>query len=152
MTKKTELTKAEPMKFFHFSQNNSGGSFDFDRERGITHHVVVEARDADHANQRAEDIGLYFGGAGDCPCCGDRWYEQWCDDGNDQPMVYDEPVSEFKGHRWMGNDPEGVVHYLDGRVEWFGFPEVKALPAPEQVKPDRKIKSRKEPVVSAKLG
>ena len=48
--------------FYHYSQNNSGGSFDFDQEEGITHHVVIEAESAYLADRRAESIGLYFGG------------------------------------------------------------------------------------------
>lgn len=36
-------------KFWHFSQNNSGGAFDFDHLAGITHHVIIEAYDQGHA-------------------------------------------------------------------------------------------------------
>lgn len=75
VAKKNEI--ASP-KFFDFSQNNSGGSFVFDEQRGITHFVIVEAMDADHANSVAENIGLYFNGCesgNDCDCCGDRWSE-----------------------------------------------------------------------------
>lgn len=43
--------------FYHYSQNNSGGIFDFDRENGITHHVVIEAESASLADRRAESIG-----------------------------------------------------------------------------------------------
>lgn len=109
---------ARVSRFFHYSQNNSGGSFRLDLERGVTHHVVVEAFDATHANARAEAIGLYFDGRGDCPCCGNRWSEAWGDDGNEQPMVYDEPVSQFDGHCWMPEGQEIAVHYLDGRIVW----------------------------------
>ena len=42
------------MAFFVFNQNNSGGVFDLDKERGITRFVVVEAKDAAAANRRAE--------------------------------------------------------------------------------------------------
>jgi hypothetical protein len=110
--------------FFHFSQNNSGGSFDFDEKTGITHHVVIEADDYDHANYRAERIGLYFGGGMDCPCCGDRWSSQWSGEkGNEEPKVYDKPVAEYDiqrySTRWMDPGKEIAVHYCDGRVEWF---------------------------------
>lgn len=104
-------------RFFHYSQNNSGGSFTFDVERGLTHHVVVEAYDSSHADERAEAIGLYFDGAYDCPCCGNRWSSAW-GSGDEQACVYDEPVAEFKGHRWMEEGREVAVHYLDGRIEW----------------------------------
>lgn len=67
-------------KFYHFSQNNSGGMFDIEPSRGIGVDVWIEAVDADHANSRAEQIGLYFNGVedgSDCECCGDRWYPTW---------------------------------------------------------------------------
>ena len=110
-------------KFFHYSQNNSGGRFVFDEGRGITHHVIVEAVNADDANHRAEEIGLYFDGLGDCTCCGDRWYSQWDDkDGNEVPSIYGEPVaSGISLVAWMPPGKETVVHYLDGRKEWFGI-------------------------------
>lgn len=108
-------------KFFHYSQNNSGGSFAFDEKAGVTHHVVIEAYDYNHANARAENIGLYFDGYGDCGCCGNRWYEQDSyHDATDKPTVYGEPVDEFDGMSWMDPGKEIAVHYLDGRVEWHG--------------------------------
>ncbi|MFD3361606.1 hypothetical protein ACFWW5_00700 [Streptomyces albidoflavus] len=104
--------------FFTFDQNNSGGSFDFDAARGISQCVIVEAADAEEANRRAEEIGLYFDGEGDCACCGDRWSEQWSSDaGDDVPSVYGTPVeSGTVLLKWMGDNPDVFVHYLDGRV------------------------------------
>ncbi|MYR43102.1 hypothetical protein [Streptomyces sp. SID5910] len=110
--------------FFEFNQNNSGGGFDFDAERGITHHVIVEADDAAHANYRAERIGLYFDGDGDCACCGYRWSEQWAaDKGDEVPSIYGEAVQDYDfRYRWMGADrPEAYVHFADGRVQGYGF-------------------------------
>lgn len=109
--------------FFHYSQNNSGGSFDFDLARGITHHVVIEADSADDANKRAEAIGLYFDGcdAGiDCGCCGDRWYPKSSGSkGSAEPTVYAGPAFAVDHLiRWMAPNPEVVIHYADGRIEW----------------------------------
>ncbi len=59
--------------FYHYSQNNSGGRFVYCPDRGISHHVIIEAVSDRAANIIAEDIGLYFDGEGDCTCCGDRW-------------------------------------------------------------------------------
>lgn len=65
------------MPYYRFHQNNSGGGFDHDPKAGIGYDVYVEARCPAEANQRAEDIGLYFDGCDkniDCECCGgDRW-------------------------------------------------------------------------------
>ena len=114
------------MKFFHFSQNNSGGRFDFNIDKGITHHVVIEAENAHDANARAERIGLYFDGSGDCPCCGNRWSGQWLDEGNETPCVYGRPANAYKtfaGRGWMEEGREIAVHHADGKVEWFGVCE-----------------------------
>ncbi|WJN63245.1 hypothetical protein [Streptomyces phage phiScoe45] len=111
------------MPFFEYNQNNSGGSFDFEDGK-ITHYVIVEADTAELANERAEEIGLYFDGYGDCSCCGDRWYSQWDDkDGDEVPSIYGTPISDFDfGFRWMkGDRPEAYVHFADGRVQGYGF-------------------------------
>lgn len=114
------------MAFYTFSQNNSGGSFVFDKEEGITHFVIIEADNVGEALSRAETIGLYFDGFGDCPCCGDRWSNGLNEtDATDEPKVYSQPASEYgKGQKWctawMEEGHEIVVHYKDGRKEWFG--------------------------------
>jgi hypothetical protein len=115
------------MAFFHFSQNNSGGSFDFSLDDGITHHVVIEARDAEDANVIAVQKGLYFDGCNfgrDCSCCGDRWYRvgEYGDKGGDEvPSLYGAPIPELSEPltKWMPEGRETAVHYADGRVEWY---------------------------------
>ncbi|MFD5198822.1 hypothetical protein ACFWM7_01365 [Streptomyces sp. NPDC058375] len=104
--------------FFDFRQNNSGGGFDFDAERGISCHVIVEAANDEEANRRAEAIGLYFDGEGDCSCCGNRWSAQWSgDEGDEVPSVYDEPVETATVYmKWMGDNPDAFIHYADGRI------------------------------------
>lgn len=109
--------------FWHFSQNNSGGRFDFNIKSGITHHVVIEADNVNDANRRAEAIGIYFDGCDndmDCPCCGDRWYKQsYFDKGDNEPLVYSKPVSNYTSFRWMEEGKEICVHYKDGSKVWF---------------------------------
>lgn len=109
------------MPFFHFNQNNSGGSFSL--TDNLTHHVVVEAHDAAHANLRLTQLGGYFDGCSmgrDCDCCGDRWYPQWDDkDGDPEPTVYGKPVSAETVGTWMPAGKNAVVHYLDGTIKWF---------------------------------
>jgi hypothetical protein len=101
------------MKFFHFSQNNSGGSF-----TGPAKHVVVEAENASDANDRAESVGVYFNGCNeglDCSCCGDRWYRQWLDEaGDDVPMVYGDPVLFNNGENYI------LVVYANGEQKFGG--------------------------------
>lgn len=107
------------MGFYTFNQNNSGGSFDVDHEEGISHYVIVEGEDVAHVEYLAKRIGLYFDGAGDCSCCGDRWNEPW-GELDSEPLVYDVPALEYSdGWKWIGNGPEGYIHYLDGRIVPF---------------------------------
>jgi len=98
------------MPFYTYTQNNSGGFFAYDDQRGVAEYVVVEADSAEQANERAESAGLYFGGAGDCECCGNRWSTAWDDDA--APMVYGTPV-EFQE---LVKNPVVYVHYADGRL------------------------------------
>lgn len=108
--------------FFTYSQNNSGGTFDIDHSSGITVYVIVEADSASDADRRAERIGLYFDGAGDCSCCGDRWSEQWSQDGDALPSVYGTPVWEISPSDYIvsrsGGDgaPHIYVHFKDGTI------------------------------------
>lgn len=104
-------------KFFTFDQNNSGGKFDYDLEAGISSTVIIEAANANQANDRAEEIGLYFDGCEndiDCECCGDRWSKAWEDGGNDKPSLYGEDVFEAKSG-WYRDVV--FIHYLDGKIE-----------------------------------
>lgn len=106
-------------KFFTFIQNNSGGSFVTDRSSGIAHYVIVEAETFAKANELAERIGLYFDGEGDCPCCGNRWSEQWDDRyGEESPKIYGKHPSEEKDI-FSKPGERCCIHYLDGRKEWF---------------------------------
>jgi hypothetical protein len=108
-------------KFYTFNQNNTGGSFDFDKEKGITHYVIIEANSADDANNIAESLGIYFNGCDDnldCPCCGDRWYpagDRW--DVSNTPTIYGQPITNT-GYKWMPAGENVCVHYKDGRKEW----------------------------------
>ena len=108
-------------KFFDFRQNNSGGKFHTDAKRGIGISVIIEAEDWRDANDRAEDIGLYFNGCEDdrdCSCCGDRWYSQSdYDKGDDVPSVYGQDVSSgtyTNSMSWSWGS--SYIHYLDGRI------------------------------------
>jgi hypothetical protein len=114
--------------FFDFRQNNSGGWFRIDPDDGISVHVIIEADNAEQANDKAERLGIYFDGCAtgnDCPCCGSRWYSVDDSDGNEVPCVYDTPVHGgelIMSSGWAGASPEGFVHYMDGTMEaiWNG--------------------------------
>lgn len=114
------------MKFYTYSQNNSGGNFHYDDKAGIGEYVIVEAENPDAASAKAQDIGIYFGGVSDgrdCGCCGDRWSD-YLDDGDDVPSLYGKPVSNDEvGNRWRDSGPSVFVHYADGTVK--SYPEQK---------------------------
>ena len=96
-------------KFYPFFQNNSGGRFDVNHEKGISEVVIIEAENEGEANERAESIGLYFNGCVDdidCDCCGDRWseVEEW--EGTDNPI---EIVSSYRA--------QAYIHYIDETIK-----------------------------------
>ena len=98
--------------FYMFSQNNSGGSFDLDLKRGISEYVIIEANSSDEAIDKALEIGLYFDGEGDCPCCGYRW-SSFCEE-TETPLIYSEEPSKYKS---FFTEYHTCIHYSDGRIE-----------------------------------
>ncbi len=125
------LPGLDATKFYTFDQNNSGGGFDYQPEKGIGHYVIVEAYSVADANRRAEAIGLYFDGLPDCSCCGNRWSEQWScrgeDPGTDVPELYGEPMevavrdtrSQSFNASLGGGEWRIFVHRIDGRIEAY---------------------------------
>ena len=88
-------------KFYEYRQNNSGGSFHRDEKIGIDEYVYIEAESAEEANTKAEKVGLYFEGKGDCECCGNRWSEASEHDVCDRFLTYPE---------------DSYFHYKDGSI------------------------------------
>ena len=105
--------------FYTYNQNNSGGLFDYDEKRGIGQYVIVEADTPEEADSRAEEIGLYFDGSGDCECCGPRWSpvaNYWnSDEGTEEPMIWDSVVVVEDGSG-RGSECAAYVHYADSTI------------------------------------
>lgn len=81
------------MKWYHYDQNNSGGSF---QKPAV--HVFIEAESKADADDQAVTVGVYFDGCSDgrdCSCCGDRWYSSEYDEGDDAPKVYGAPAESY---------------------------------------------------------
>ncbi len=104
-------------KFFTVGQNNSGGIFDHDHDKGVGYKICVEAVDETHAKARLREIIESYPASYDCPCCGDRW-SLWFDDddGTEEPEAYGKPLTGGWG-------TPAYVHYLDGRIE--ARPEIR---------------------------
>lgn len=106
------------MRFFCFTQNNSGGVFISDGD--VAEFVVVEAADAADANRRAQAVGVYFDGVRDgrdCECCGDRFFPVFDGSrGDEVPSVFGEPVESFKP--FYGSQ-RVVVHFASGEKKVF---------------------------------
>ncbi len=95
-----EVKKAElaTLQWFDYNQNNSGGRFTVNED--VTYDVFIQAANADAANSRAEDVGIYFDGCAkgfDCYCCGNRWSEAYG------------PRDSFTYHSWKS----GEIHCPD---------------------------------------
>lgn len=117
----TKILSEGSTKFFMFNQNNSYGEWDTDHRAGLSLAVVIEARDAAQANALARLIGIYFSGKGDCPCCGNRWYEVDDCEGKEE---FDPEDSYMLRPGYPFRDRAGgpvlYVHYLSGRIVGYG--------------------------------
>ncbi len=100
-----------PLKWFMFSQNNSGGSFV--ENDVVCEYVGIQARNAAEAIRMAQHLFEPYSDY--CPCCGERWsYYVDDDDGFDVPSIYGESIYEAK-KQWYRE--KVILHYADGKVE-----------------------------------
>ena len=110
------------MKLYHYNQTCSGGNFKTSDKLAV--HTFIEAMSPREANNIAESIGIYFDGVEscvDCPCCGDRWDEQYGGINNDsenyQEFLINEllPVINTYSKYWNGSQWL-IVHLYDGTM------------------------------------
>lgn len=108
--------------FYTFRQNNSGGAFALTDD--LTRFVIIEATSKEQACDKLIALGAYFDGCEmgrDCSCCGDRW--NTCCDESETPLVSGRAADQYGNgeweHRWMKPSREIVIHYEDGKKEWF---------------------------------
>lgn len=101
------------MKFYQFTQNNSGGSFDVNEN--VCHRVIIEASSEKEAidlfNPLIEDQ------SSSCSCCGDRW-------------SYSPDEIELDRYKETGYSVGIYDHYKDAEAIWkrkYGmFPVLEA--------------------------
>lgn len=97
--------------FYHFRQNNSGGYFA--RQCGrytIAPSVIIEAPDADAANQRAEEMGLFR--MLYCACCGQRFRRVESCDGVETLALYGVPCIPTEDAH------DTIVYFADGTCSY----------------------------------
>lgn len=117
--------KACIVKFYQYRQNNSGGDFYTDENLGIE--VLIAAKNADEADERATELGIYFDGCYngyDCSCCGDRW--STASDWNAvEPNKLDEYIQESLNARYSypWGDPYIIVHHDNGDKQSYTHPK-----------------------------
>ena len=105
------------MKWFYYSQNNSGGSFVVNDSVSVC--VFIQAPNARMATSRAEEI---LDNSDSCECCGDRWSIYYMDDsdGYDEPTIYNELMVDLFKDAYRRS---ARLHYFDGKVESYKFKE-----------------------------
>lgn len=115
--------------FYTYRQNNPGGSF-VQNDR-VGQYVIIEADGHNEADDRAENVGIYFDGCdngSDCSCCGDRWYRGG--DESEMPTIYGQAIEEYvDAQTWSPLEKHMIVHiyYKDGRHEKIDIDMAKAV-------------------------
>ena len=115
------------MKWFQYTQNNSGGSFVNDAN--VSNYVLIQAPNNTLADCIAESIGIYFNGVADgsdCDCCGDRWNTSR-PAGDSEPLVYGKPPSNY--------GDELVRIYPFGSSNPVSIKDLENLPKPMVIEP-----------------
>lgn len=108
--------------FFNFNQNNSGGYFVEDLDKGVCEEIIIEADSVEAAVDKLYRIGSDVDGFHNyCSCCGERWND-WIDDdeGTEEPEIYGEPVGRVKAGPFS---EKAFVHYADGSFKLFTHKE-----------------------------
>ena len=96
-------------KFFHFSQNNSGGFHHVDEVVDVGG-VVFEADSATEANDRARKAGVFARHF--CECCGPRFSPAWETETGE---------STVEASAWAAFGEPVVVHFKDGTSRKMQF-------------------------------
>lgn len=102
------------MNFYLFDQNNSGGTFDVDKN--VAHRVVIEAETEEDAVKKFQP--LIENQSGSCPCCGDRW------------SLYCEAI-ELEKYKNSGYPVSVYTSDKDYKSKWdglYGFMPIKSAP------------------------
>ncbi len=107
-------------KFWHFSQNNSGGIFVIDEKNGVCEDIIIEAQNPKEALSKLSNIGDRVIGFWDfCSCCGERWDDYLIEEeGAKVPSMYNEPISTMNPSKYRNRV---FIHHYNGKIESSDF-------------------------------
>jgi hypothetical protein len=107
------------LKYYCFRQRKSGGSFVVNDK--VSYTVIIQAKNSDDANNKAEEIGIYFNGCYtgyDCSCCGDRWSTAW-EEGTKKPRIYNNHPRDHR-EEWANNgEIYCYVYKANGKIKEY---------------------------------
>lgn len=120
-THESLVSNIQELKFFPFTQNNSGANYEINEPVGISQKIYIQATNAELANKKAESIGVYFDGVNldiDCECCGNRWTETTDYDQMNNEELQEDIDRSIKFMRMIGEDATNSVfiHKIDGTI------------------------------------
>lgn len=103
--------------FYTLVQNNSGGYFL--KDKNVDEYVIIEAENLSQFNLLADKVLENYREF--CFCCGLRWEEYLVDeeDGEKEPMIYGEPVEQFKD--FFSKNSKAIIYYLNGEKKIFNL-------------------------------
>lgn len=111
----------QPLLWFTFGQNNSGGYFV--KDANVCEVVCIQAANADEARAKVQDM---FDNSDSCGCCGPRWnFDPDDSDGAPVPSMYGEPIELTKPTTFR---KEARLHYVDGHIETIQFGQSRPVP------------------------
>lgn len=103
------------MSFYTYHQRNPSGHFD--ESDDLTKYVIIEADNHYQANDKAEEIDIYFDGQEkgiDCSCCSDRWARTTSTQGSTTPELYGMTPQELLDSEQYFRNDKCIVHYKNG--------------------------------------
>lgn len=103
------LKDPSELKWYYFSQNNSGGYFVEDDN--VCENVFIQRYCAQDALDFAHQI---MDNDDSCPCCGDRW-SFWLreENGTNEPMFYGESLYTAEATLFRN---KAILHHYDGTI------------------------------------
>lgn len=97
------------LKWYHYDQNNSGGSFVNNDDVGED--VFIQAQSQEEAQAKFDSLDNEADNW--CECCGERWYSA---DEQDAPNIFGVYLSD--GYSPFSSRSHAVVYHADGRKEF----------------------------------